>query len=239
MVIWIDVVGMGGSSRPDNFNLRTFSAQQSIDYFVDYIEQWRVKMRLPRFYLAGHSFGGYIVGNYALKHKERVKRLLLISPVGIRVKPQGEDDWERFLKKSNDVQKEGGSPPPVYVKLMVKAMWNSKVSPFSIARLVGQKQTRKLIWDYIERRQKMDDPGQKEVVADYMYHLLMKRSTSEASLMVMFSQGLQALLPLGTEDKLGDPKLEFPVSFIMGDQDWVRHCDEDFGQLCVDARNAH
>ena len=63
-----DHIGMGSSSRPDNFDKHNMSAQQTIDYFLDYIENWRVAMDITDFYLGGHSLGGYIVGNYALKY---------------------------------------------------------------------------------------------------------------------------------------------------------------------------
>jgi pimeloyl-ACP methyl ester carboxylesterase len=43
------------------------------------------------FYLAGHSFGGYIAGNYAVKYPQYIKKLLLISPIGIRVPPDDEN----------------------------------------------------------------------------------------------------------------------------------------------------
>jgi len=43
-VILIDIIGMGGSSRPADFKAETFSPQESIDYFVNYFEKWRVKM---------------------------------------------------------------------------------------------------------------------------------------------------------------------------------------------------
>ena len=36
------------------------------------------------FYLAAHSFGGYILGNYSVKYPEHVKQLLLISQIGIK-----------------------------------------------------------------------------------------------------------------------------------------------------------
>ena len=64
----------------------------------------------------------------------------------------------------------------------------------------------------------------------------MKPSTSDFSLMILFNEGMQAQLPLGTEDKLGNKKFPIPVSFIMGQEDWVRYLDEDYGQTCVNAR---
>ena len=36
-----------------------------------------------------------------------------------------------------------------------------------------------------------------------------------------------------------NPQFPIPVSFIMGEDDWVRYCDEDKGQDCVNARLAN
>ena len=67
-VLVVDMIGMGSSSRPSDFNYKDFSPEQTIDYFVEYLEAWRKAMKLEKFILAGHSFGGYIVGNYAVKY---------------------------------------------------------------------------------------------------------------------------------------------------------------------------
>ena len=57
---------MGGSSSPTDFDNEKFTALQVTQYFVDYIEKWRIAMdNLTDFYLAGHSFGGFMVGHYA------------------------------------------------------------------------------------------------------------------------------------------------------------------------------
>lgn len=36
-----------------------------------------------QFYISGHAFGAYIVGNYAVKYKEHLKKLIFISPIGL------------------------------------------------------------------------------------------------------------------------------------------------------------
>jgi hypothetical protein len=41
----------------------------SIEYFNNYFENWRIGMdNLQDFYLAGHSFGAYLIGNYAMEY---------------------------------------------------------------------------------------------------------------------------------------------------------------------------
>jgi pimeloyl-ACP methyl ester carboxylesterase len=66
-LILIDIIGMGSSSRPEFDKEQT--AEQADEYFVDFLEKWRVAFGdLKDFYLAGHSFGGYISANYSLKY---------------------------------------------------------------------------------------------------------------------------------------------------------------------------
>jgi pimeloyl-ACP methyl ester carboxylesterase len=91
-IVFIDIIGMAGSSRPDDFS-EDFSPDQIIDYFVGYMERWRIamsvvigKLKLKRqgrdpdtirkedleefrnFIISGHSFGGYIAGFYTLRY---------------------------------------------------------------------------------------------------------------------------------------------------------------------------
>lgn len=40
-------------------------------------------MPLSNFVLAGHSMGGYISGNYALKYPQHPSKLILLSPIGV------------------------------------------------------------------------------------------------------------------------------------------------------------
>ena len=62
-----------------------------MDYFVEYFEKWRIAMDLTDFYLIGHSFGGYQVGLYASKYPQHIRKLILVSPIGIKIpKPRDE-----------------------------------------------------------------------------------------------------------------------------------------------------
>lgn len=86
----LDMLGMGRSSRPP-FKLPTKDKQQSItaaeDWFIDALEEWRIKKNIDRFTLMGHSMGGYMAVAYALKYPGRLNKLILASPVGIPEDP--------------------------------------------------------------------------------------------------------------------------------------------------------
>ncbi len=42
--ILIDIPGMGGSSRPNDYKHDLFTPKESIEYFNDYLERWRKAM---------------------------------------------------------------------------------------------------------------------------------------------------------------------------------------------------
>ena len=86
----LDLLGMGRSSRPP-FRVHAKDRQKSIteaeDWFIDALEEWRVKRNIDRFTLLGHSLGGYMAVAYALKYPGHLNKLILASPVGIPEDP--------------------------------------------------------------------------------------------------------------------------------------------------------
>ncbi|OCT48177.1 putative cardiolipin-specific deacylase, mitochondrial [Cladophialophora carrionii] len=86
----LDMLGMGRSSRPP-FKLRSKTREAQIteaeDWFIDSLEEWRVKRKIDKFTLIGHSMGGYMAVCYALKYPGRLNKLILASPVGIPEDP--------------------------------------------------------------------------------------------------------------------------------------------------------
>jgi len=111
--ITIDIIGMGSSSRPKDYDWNKFTPEQSNEYFVEYLEKWRESMgnhflrsgeerEFTQFYLAGHSFGGYISAQYALKYHKHIKKLLLISPIGVnpRTPEERTNVYERFKRRA-------------------------------------------------------------------------------------------------------------------------------------------
>ncbi len=79
-VYCIDFLGMGLSSRPE-FNCTT--SQEAVQYFVSTFEKWRKAVGIRKYYLGGHSFGGYIASAIAYKNRNGLKGLFLMSPIGV------------------------------------------------------------------------------------------------------------------------------------------------------------
>lgn len=86
----LDMLGMGRSTRPSfriNAKKREDAIKEAEDWFVDALEEWRIKRKIERFTLLGHSLGGYMAVAYALKYPGRLNKLILASPVGIPEDP--------------------------------------------------------------------------------------------------------------------------------------------------------
>ena len=91
-VYCIDIPGMGLSSR-SNFKCET--TDETIEYFVGSIEEWRKKLDLKYFTLFGHSLGAYIACQYAHRYKNIVKKLFLGSPMGVTLENSEYDYSEK------------------------------------------------------------------------------------------------------------------------------------------------
>ena len=81
-LIVIDLPGMGSSSRP---TWRCRDGSEADTFFMDAIERWRINMgNLTDFMVAAHSYGGYIFGTYASLYPQHIRKLLLLSPLGVK-----------------------------------------------------------------------------------------------------------------------------------------------------------
>ena len=87
IIICPDLIGMGLSSRPKvNFE----SAEECINFFVESLEKFRQTLNINKFYLCGHSLGGYFAGQYAIKYPQYLEdNILLMSPTGIGDESKG------------------------------------------------------------------------------------------------------------------------------------------------------
>lgn len=94
----IDLLGFGLSSRPKFPNFKSDTKEDIYkieDWFIDAMEEWRIKRNINRFVLIGHSFGGYLSSAYVMKYNKKlidastktnynmIDKLILLSPVGV------------------------------------------------------------------------------------------------------------------------------------------------------------
>ena len=94
-VFALDLLGMGRSSRPPfkiNAKDKAGKIEEAESWFVDALEEWRIKRGLDTFTLLGHSLGGYLAIAYALKYPGHLNKLILASPVGIPEDPYAVDE---------------------------------------------------------------------------------------------------------------------------------------------------
>ena len=62
---------MGLSSR-EPYTFKT--PYETLDYFINFIEAFRVACDITEFYLVGHLLGGYLSSFYANKYPKHVKK---------------------------------------------------------------------------------------------------------------------------------------------------------------------
>jgi pimeloyl-ACP methyl ester carboxylesterase len=97
-VIMVDLLGMGASGRPPGFD-KTWELEKVISYFTDSLNVLiSEKLKLKKIHLLGHSFGGYIAGEYALKYPTQLEHLILLSPVGM---PELPDNYNLDVLKEH------------------------------------------------------------------------------------------------------------------------------------------
>ena len=151
---------MGRSSRPPFPSIsRKLPPRERVaqaeDFFLDAVEEWRVKMGIERMAVVGHSLGAYLSVAYALKYPGRVERLILLSPAGVprdpngmvpseELAPQGEGEGpdsfaevhrpsEQELKERKDALKAAAKSESTFRKFATWA-WEEGWSPFQIVR---------------------------------------------------------------------------------------------------------
>ena len=118
----IDLLGFGRSSKPV-FPSDSFAAE---GFFVDSIESWRIRMKLPAVVLCAHSFGAYIATNYAQKFPAVVKGLILFEPWGFRCTELSQRGWlHTFESAVNPLRllKIAGPAAPFLMRLFTRELF--------------------------------------------------------------------------------------------------------------------
>lgn len=190
-------------------------------------------VELKDFVLIGHSFGGYICGNYALKYPDKIKKLIMLSPLGLKLTDVAIDESGETISKNNQqLNPTAFDEFPIVVQKGLSFIWERKISPFECFRFLGEPCMKEIITKYMEKR--IEDEWERAIVGAYTYQIFMKENgTSEYAMLINFSKALQCYLPLGTSQKLASPDFPVPISIVMGDDDWMREVDLGASELIV------
>ncbi|KAJ3369883.1 Alpha/beta hydrolase domain-containing protein 4 [Allomyces arbusculus] len=80
----VDLLGWGGSSRPNFAKSFPNTPEAAQAFFVESLDAWRTVMNLDKITLVGHSMGGFVAGSYLLRYPSHLRKLVLLSPIGLR-----------------------------------------------------------------------------------------------------------------------------------------------------------
>ena len=188
----IDWAGKGRSSRTPMKSLHLDDVE---DYFVDSLEEWRIKMNIKQMILFGHSFGGYLSTVYAIKYPMNVKTLILCSPVGFPEKPL-------YNYRA----------PPTWIRIC----WEWNITPQVLLRLLGPF-SQLVVSTMAGNRFKFLSATELELLENYMLHINLDCGAGEFAMSPLLLPGAYAKSPLIRRFK----NVKCPTTFIYGKQDWM------------------
>lgn len=250
----LDMLGMGRSTRP-SFKIHAKEKEDKIkeaeSWFVDALEEWRIKRGIEKMTLLGHSLGGYMAVAYALKYPGHLNKLILASPVGIPEDPYAvnedlpEPGDSRMQNEFTQPAEEKVKPPPRKMPKWLVTLWDANVSPFSIVRYAGPLGPR-LVSGWTSRRFSHLPPDEAQALHDYSYSLFRQRGSGEYALAYILAPGAFARSPLirriqgvgrqyleqhpspTPDDAAGSPlpiskvrETGVPVVLMYGEHDWM------------------
>ena len=200
-VIAIDWLGMGRSSR---VRIKGETLAEVEDYFIDSLEEWRIKMKFEKMTIMGHSLGGYLATCYAIKYPNVLDKLILVSPAGFPERPV-------VLRQY-----------PWYFRVLF-VLWENSFTPQGIVRSLGPLGPRSLN-NYTTRKFGHLDKEDLANLRDYLYHISADTGAGEYAISHIFLPGAFAKSPLA----LRFHQVTVPTRFICilltnsdGTADWM------------------
>jgi pimeloyl-ACP methyl ester carboxylesterase len=97
---------------------------------------------LTDFTLVGHSYGGYVAGTYASIYPQHVNKLILLSPLGLKIPPK---NWNiEGMRFKND------RGPPRWAISVSKFAWGH-LTPFQVLRNLTESRVRRMLSQYVKK----------------------------------------------------------------------------------------
>lgn len=200
-VYLVDLMGMGRSSRP---GCTVSSLQEAESFFTQPLEEFCGLLGLERVVLMGHSFGGYIAGAFLLAYPSRVSQILLISPIGVTIKPS-----------EYQFEESGTWREKLYWRVLGYA-WRHRMTPNALLQMTGPLSGWILGW-YTRRRMGVLGDLERIALSQYLEQICLLPSSGDQALIHLFQPGTYAYHPLA----LRFHTVDVPMAFIYGEHDWV------------------
>lgn len=204
--IGMDWLGMAASDRPEYTATDTKSA---LEYFTESFAKWKTKLNLGTTDVVAHSLGAYIAARHFVENESDVRKLVLVSPVGVPHPP------EHNSKKI-----------PWFFKFL-RNQWSKGVTINGFLQYLGPGAYSMVDW-VIGKRYDGDrlmgitgisnDDDTKDLAVDYMHQILTAPPAGEKALNHILEPGAWAREPL--IDYMCNMK-DTDVMFIYGDKDWM------------------
>jgi len=90
-----DLPGFGKTEAPKSV--------WGVKEYADFILQFAEMLRLHRFILFGHSFGGQVAVWFAAAHPEKLEKLILVAPAAIRKEPGPRENVIKYVAKAGSI----------------------------------------------------------------------------------------------------------------------------------------
>ena len=201
----IDNLGFGKSSRP-TFSTDPLKAEEQ---YVETLEAWRKAVNIKKFYLVGHSMGGFLSFAYALKYPQNIQHLILVDPWGIQEKTSS--GWP--INKVDLTYR-----MIYYTSLFANPYFGLRfVGPF--AYFVVNDICKNLINNFSEKI------ADKNIWAEYLLQCNLRRPTGETAFSSMMDTFFWAKHPM--IKRINDINKELPMTFIYGDKSFIDAIDEN------------
>ena len=142
-VIAVDLPGFGKTEEPKEV--------WGVNEYTNFVLEFAEKLRLKKWVLLGHSFGGQIAVNLVAKHPEKVEKLILVAPAAIRKEPGKREHIIRIFAKGANF----------FLALIPSNSLQSKVRTL-FAMIIGRK-------DYLQARGVMRDVMRKVIREDVSF----------------------------------------------------------------------
>lgn len=204
----------------------------SINYYIDSMEEWRKINKIDKFQLIGHSFGGYMAYQYAKKYPNVVDKLCLVSPLGMERNIYSLNNNFEFWDVDNVLDINIKDPTSIYYTRNFHIPKYLFISQFKILRQMGPLGAR-ICYNYINNaysRVPSDD------FKRYMFTLFYGKdgitNTAVNIFNNLFTRNLLARDPI--MDTIADLPID-NISFLYGKYDWM---NKEAGRMTRDRLNA-